>query len=303
LKKRALKRILRRGKRLLGFWVGFSHAIDRQKLLVRGRNGRVGNLTSIPVNYDDIDFVVVTKNSGRTLQATIDNVRTLYPESCIIIIDGGSRDDTIKIARESGCRVLTGSWNVGAARDLSLRVTEKRFLAHLDSDVQLCSGWLQLVKPYFESPDVAAVSGITLYGVQSDEALLSYCLESGLIGVAAFTNTLLDREKILKVGGIGHVQWGEDWEVYCKVIRNGYRWNLACDAYAYHRRYFIQQFRAYYNWSKWWRRTRVTSLHMMCGELAKSPFVGLLLGVKLHWKLTFYHPLLRLAALIGWMEG
>lgn len=284
-------------------WSSFSYGLDCRKRYAQNYLSHIPSKAFEPVDYSDVGFVIVTKNSDKTLKATIDNIQSLYPRVEIIIVDGGSYDNTVNIAKTLGCHVFEGDWNVGAARNLSLTLSSKRYLAHVDSDVILSAGWLQLVKPYFAAHDVAAVSGVTIYGYRSDQALASYCLESGLIGTAAFTNTLLDREKVIKAGGIAAVQWGEDWEAYVKILKNGYRWELASEAFVYHRRYFWQQLRAFYSWAIWWRRTSVTSTREIVRQLIVSPPIALLLGLKLHPRLVFYHPLLRLAALVGWLRG
>jgi len=169
--------------RRLREWRKYVALIDGQKRLVASRPQRVSDITSRRLGYDDVEFVIVTKNSAGTLLGTINNLRGLYPGCSIMVVDGGSKDDTVEIGKQSGCRVFEGKWNVGAARNLSLSASTRRFLAHVDSDVQLGWGWLELVKPHFEDVGVVAVSGVTLYGFETDEALMAYCLQSGLIGV------------------------------------------------------------------------------------------------------------------------
>ena len=69
-----------------------------------------------------ISLAMIVKDEGQVLDECLQSVRDLVDE--IIIVDTGSRDETLEIAREHGARIVGYLWcdDFGAARNESLRL-------------------------------------------------------------------------------------------------------------------------------------------------------------------------------------
>jgi GT2 family glycosyltransferase len=87
-------------------------------------------------------FVILTKNSGRTLEKCLEAVARLKGEfePEVIIVDGGSTDNTLNIVEkyreELNIRVLYDDGKgLGYARDIGWRASDADYIVMLDSDV------------------------------------------------------------------------------------------------------------------------------------------------------------------------
>jgi len=87
-------------------------------------------------------FVILTKNSGRTLEKCLEVIARLKGEfePEVIIVDGGSTDNTLNIVEkyreELNIRVLYDDGKgLGYARDIGWRASDADYIVMLDSDV------------------------------------------------------------------------------------------------------------------------------------------------------------------------
>ncbi|MCL7398619.1 MAG: glycosyltransferase [Thaumarchaeota archaeon] len=87
-------------------------------------------------------FVILTKNSGRTLEKCLDAVAKLKDEfePEVIVVDAGSTDNTLNIVEkyreELNIKVLyDGGRGLGYARDIGWRASSADYIVMLDSDV------------------------------------------------------------------------------------------------------------------------------------------------------------------------
>jgi glycosyltransferase involved in cell wall biosynthesis len=85
----------------------------------------------------DVAVVVTAFNAGKTLAATLESAFGQDHVGEIVVVDDGSRDDTLEIARryEPRVKVLTGpNRGVSAARNRGVAETTSDWLLFLDSD-------------------------------------------------------------------------------------------------------------------------------------------------------------------------
>ena len=83
---------------------------------------------------------MIARNEAQFIQEAIDSVRGLVHQ--MIVVDTGSVDDTIQIARESGATVVEAAWtnDFSAARNEALEHVTSQWVLILDADERLCKG-------------------------------------------------------------------------------------------------------------------------------------------------------------------
>jgi len=84
-----------------------------------------------------ISLCMIVKNEERFLAQCLDSVKDLVDEICIV--DTGSSDRTIEIARSYGARIEEHAWrnDFGWARDKALAMATRRWIFQLDADEEL----------------------------------------------------------------------------------------------------------------------------------------------------------------------
>ncbi|MEF8902906.1 MAG: glycosyltransferase [Haloarculaceae archaeon] len=93
----------------------------------------------------DAELWVPTKDSEKTLHATLASVRALDPApQRVRIVDGGSSDDTDEIAQSFDIDVVNqgNARGLSGGRNVALRKTDTTYLAFVDDDVQPRPDWL-----------------------------------------------------------------------------------------------------------------------------------------------------------------
>ncbi|MDP3987378.1 MAG: glycosyltransferase family 2 protein [Nanoarchaeota archaeon] len=96
---------------------------------------RKANPQKTAVKSPLVSIQVPTYNSERTLKKTLDALkRQNYKNVEIIVIDGYSKDKTVKIAKEEGCRVIMCKGGLLEARIVGARESRGEYVLFIDSD-------------------------------------------------------------------------------------------------------------------------------------------------------------------------
>jgi rSAM/selenodomain-associated transferase 2 len=86
----------------------------------------------------EIDVVIPTLNAAPHLAATL---AALGPDQNVIICDGGSRDDTLAIARQAGATVVEAAAGRGGQLAAGAAAGKAPWLLFLHADTALSAGW------------------------------------------------------------------------------------------------------------------------------------------------------------------
>lgn len=114
--------------------------------------------------YPFVSVVVVTFNRSSFVKSCLESLnKQTYPHDRyeVILVDDGSTDDTVEIAKKEGVRVIEHGGNRGipSARNTGLAAAKGDIIAYIDDDAVADSEWLErLIRP-FDDPTISATGG------------------------------------------------------------------------------------------------------------------------------------------------
>lgn len=98
-----------------------------------------------------VSLCMIVKNEAEDLPRCLLSVKDVVSE--IILVDTGSSDNTLEIAKDFGARIFRFAWidNFSAARNYSLDQATGEWILWLDADEELSAGAAQLLKPLLQA--------------------------------------------------------------------------------------------------------------------------------------------------------
>jgi hypothetical protein len=183
----------------------------------------------------DVSVIVPTLNEGkylpRCLRSLVDQETNQSTE--ILVIDGGSSDQTVQIAKKYADKVMIKpNAPVGAARNMGAKAATGDILAFIDADTIANPHWLDsIIEAFHKQPGAVGLTGPTLPydGRLSDsityrlwtiylQRLLLYLEMPHVIGF----NCAYRRKPFLSVGGFDEdMVMSEDIKLAHKIRRYG----------------------------------------------------------------------------------
>jgi len=107
-----------------------------------------------------LSFVIPTLNEENHIRDCINSIKLQDPNAEIIIADGKSKDNTIKVARSLGAKVVVEEpTGAGSARNAGARIATGDVLCFIDADTLLKKNWVGRVNNIFSDERVVAASG------------------------------------------------------------------------------------------------------------------------------------------------
>ncbi len=180
-----------------------------------------------------VSVVIPTLNEEQVIGNCL---RQLHKQSMkpveIIVVDGGSNDNTVEIAKELGARVVTKpDWGSGKSRNYGAFLARGEILGFLDADVIPHVDWCKNVHEYFEkNPRVIGAAGPKIIGSKSRFLrrlywFLTVSVQKLLLALnfAWFsgTNVAYRRTEFVKLGGFGDTSLSEDIMLSLRASRVG----------------------------------------------------------------------------------
>lgn len=200
-----------------------------------------------------ISVIVLTKNSQKHLRQCIESIlKQTYPDFEVIVVDAGSKDETISISE--GYKNKTNlpfriecvppDTSIGKARQIGLEKSKGEILAFIDSDVELPhDNWLKNMSEPLQDETVAGVQTLAKCK-DTDPAILkkvhsSFEYKNTVIDIDHYemvgTSHLLIRKDLIKrVGGIRDICSSEDLDVTKKIMKLGYKFIYLPTEKCYH---------------------------------------------------------------------
>jgi glycosyltransferase involved in cell wall biosynthesis len=90
------------------------------------------------MNKSDISIIIPAYNESEAIGDVVKTIKTLYPESEVIVVNDGSRDNTAETAKDAGAIVYSHPYNIGngAAIKSGIRIASGEILVFMDGDGQ-----------------------------------------------------------------------------------------------------------------------------------------------------------------------
>jgi len=169
------------------------------------------------------------KNIGRCLKSLLNQTlpRDKYE---LIVVDGGSKDRTVKIARKYADKViLQKSEGVGGARNDGVKLAKYDLIATTDADCIAPRNWLEKIKEDFKEDDI-----ICVYGKQEPlentfknrimlklMSLLNLITSRLNIHLTVGANMAFRKKPFLSIGGYKTYTAGDDFELPLRLKKKG----------------------------------------------------------------------------------
>jgi cellulose synthase/poly-beta-1,6-N-acetylglucosamine synthase-like glycosyltransferase len=226
-----------------------------------------------------VSIIVAAYNSEKTIEECLKSILAQdYPAGFIevIVMDGASKDETVKKAQQYPVKVLSIRLNAPAAYNYAMKIAANAVLGFIDADAKVEPEWLRKLVPHLDEPQVAGVSGsIETWNVQNPWAKsIGYELKNRYSRIGKYTNRIATMNLLLKKEVIDHVGgWDEtlpsqyDTDLGFRLSAKGYRIAYEPSAVCYH--YNRPTLRTYYRQQLQYGENTL-KLYFKHGHLAKG---------------------------------
>lgn len=175
---------------------------------------------------DDLAVIIPTLNEARSLPALLSDLARCHPRPRIVVVDGGSSDCTLQVARSGGARVVSAPRGRACQMNVGAASVSSPWLLFLHADSRLPEATRTALRRWLEAPPPEAAAH---FSFQLDaEGLWWSILERGqrlrerVTGLAyGDQGLLLSRERWAGMGGIPELPLMEDVEAVRRLRKSG----------------------------------------------------------------------------------
>ncbi len=201
------------------------------------------------MNETEVTLVIPARDAAGTIDAcleAVDRVR-LRPGSRlvrVIVVDDGSRDDTLERVRRHDVEILeSGGRGAGAARNIGWRKATTPLVWFVDSDCEPEPEALETLLGHLDDPEVSGVGGT--YGIEDGASLLERLIHEEIVArhanmkadvnFLATYDVLYRRDVLDELGGFDERYLkGQDAEFAFRVLEAGHRLRFEHDSVVVH---------------------------------------------------------------------
>ena len=253
-----------------------------------------------------IDLCMWVKNGARTLPVVLDRINSVIPVGVVnqrLIVDDGSRDDSVLIAKSRGWSVIANEGHgISDAANTALKHVESEFFCSFEQDLLLSPLWWDRVAPLvLGKVDVAAASGLRFLPINNFCASIEpYTLtRKGQENIENYgktlDNTVWNTSVLIGLGGFPKLEYaGLDTYLHCLFAVKGYRWLVDYSVKSVHlHEGFLSEFHHNYFYG--------LSLSELYGKMIAFSSVGSDVGVYYFFRKFFVSPVagLKMALAMG----
>lgn len=150
--------------------------------------------------WPTLSIVMVNRNSASKMQKSLESINSQdYPKDLIeiLVIDGGSTDDSREVAEKYGAQFIEGGYsdNQEARRSVGAERAKNEIIAWIDTDNYLpYNSWLRdMVRPFLDDPEIFASQTLRYQYRKKDSLFNRYCALFGINDPVAFYFGKADR--------------------------------------------------------------------------------------------------------------
>ena len=200
------------------------------------------------MNDTEVTLVIPARDAAGTIDAclqAVDRVRLHSPALVrVIVVDDGSKDDTLDRVRQHDVEILeSGGRGAGAARNIGWRHAVTPLVWFVDSDCEPEPEALEVLLAHLDDPAVSGVGGT--YGIEDGASLLERLIHEEIVARHArmsadvdflATYDVLYRRSVLEtLGGFDERYLkGQDAEFAFRVLEAGHRLRFEHDSVVVH---------------------------------------------------------------------
>ena len=227
-----------------------------------------------------VDLCMWTLNGAKTLKPVLERINKVIPECVVgqrLIVDDGSTDETIKIAKACGWRVIRNEGKgISDGANTALKHVETECFCSFEQDLLLSPKWWKSMIKHIQPKNVAAVSGIRHhYPSESMRLLHEYTaeryvnwarglpaylgtharLKSAMSWGRTLDNTIYKTEIMKEIGGFPKlpVSGGVDTVLTWRIINAGYVWNVDFQIVSLHlNKTFVNELKCQFFYGSCW---------------------------------------------------
>ena len=173
-----------------------------------------------------ISVIIPALNEAAAIAATIASVRCAVIEHRIIVVDGGSTDETVRVAERAGARVIETNRRQRAAQmNLGAASAHGDVLLFLHADTHLAPGSLRAIRGGLDDPRVAGGGFVRRYD-SSSRVLAATCrlaeLRNRWLGWHLGDQAMFVRRSLFqRCGAFAEVEAFEDLDLSRRVAAYG----------------------------------------------------------------------------------
>lgn len=172
-----------------------------------------------------ISIIIPTFNEEKTIISTLKELKKSKVEKEIIVVDGGSSDDTYQLAQRLADKVYKAEQSRGQQLNLGAENATKEILFFLHSDSKLEDGALLAIKTALEDPEI--IGGCFSLKITDDAWPLRFISWSSNLR-ARYAKIMFGDQGIFirkaifdELGGYPEIELMEDWEFSKKMAKRG----------------------------------------------------------------------------------
>ena len=274
-----------------------------------------------------VDLVMWTLNGEKTLPLVLSRINQIIPKDIVnqrLIVDDGSKDNTVTIARKYGWTVLKNEGKgISDGANTALKHVETSYFCSFEQDVVLSSDWWNKVSALILNKEgVAAACGLRFlprnnfcYSVEPYQLTRKDVDFYGGYG-KTLDNTIWNTAILRSIGGFPKVNFaGIDTFLFNLFKLKGYEWLVDYDVKSLHLHYggLLNEFKHYYFYGlslpQIYSRLNIRlyeneNIRRLFLRFVKSPISSFKMALKMHdSRLMFSYPIIRLCWLLGYIRG
>jgi len=275
-----------------------------------------------------VDLVMWTLNGEKTLALVLSRINKTIPKNNVnqkLIIDDGSKDSTVSIAKKYGWIVIRNEGKgISDAANTALKHVETKYFCSFEQDVYLASDWWNKVSTLIlDKESVGSACGLRFlprnsfcYSVEPYQLTRKSIDFHGGFG-KTLDNTIWKTEALRLVGGFPKVNFaGIDTFVFHSLESKGYKWLVDYTVKSLHLHYggLLKEAKRYYFYGSSLPQiyNQLKSRHLFEDEnlrtlllrFIKSPISSFKMALKMHdSRLLISYPIIRFYWLLGYIHG